>query len=272
MQVISGVAAPPKQRSPFINLLRAIRNILLALSVVGLIATNIATLMSDAIHRLFFDALSGMLYSMLADKASGLVRNSPSVVRKTDVSRRTTVLEAEKSQLAKQASHLEQDRNRLKGDFDTMSESNRKLKVDHDDLNTKHQTLTSDHQELQSTHQRLTTEHDDLRTKHVKLVSDHDALNAKHSNLVQVKARRDAAAKKVSSRVVPRVVHTATRAASSLPAKVVPLTGAAVAIGMTLWDIKDMCDTLRDINEMNEVFGQPLADTQKVCGIKVPSY
>lgn len=272
MQRPSAVEAHLKNRGTFINFLGAVRNMLLIFSIGGLIATNIATLMSDAIHGLAFDVLSRVLYSMLADKASGLLRSSPSVVRKTDVARRTTTLEAEKSQLAKQVSHLEQDRNKLKGDHDTLSETNRKLKADHDDLSNKHQALTSEHHDLQSKHQRLTSDNDDLRTKHGKLLNEHDVLNTKHSNLVQVQARKDAVAKKVSSRVAPRVIHTATRAASSLPAKVAPLAGAAVAVGMTLWDIKDMCDTLHDINEMNEIFGHPLADTQRVCGIKVPSF
>ncbi len=272
MQAQSALPAPPTQWVTFINLLGTARKMLVTLSILGLIATNIATLMSDAFHGLAFDALSRMLYSMLPDKASDLLRRSPTVVRKTDVARRTTVLEADKSQLARQVSHLEQDRNKLKGENETLSENSRKLKADHDDLNSKHQTLSSEHDGLKSKHQKLTTDHDDLRTRHGKLITDHDILNAKHSNLLQVQARRDAAAKKLSSRVAPRVIHTATRAASSLPAKVAPLAGAAVAVGMTLWDIKDMCDTLHDINEMNEVFGHPAADTQRVCGIKVPSF
>lgn len=258
VQEQSALPAPPTQRVTYINLLGTVRNMLVTFSILGLIATNIATLMSDAFHGLAFDALSRMLYSMFTDKAPDLLRRSPTVVRKKDVERLTSVLEAEKSQLVRQASHLEQDRNKLKGENNTLFENNRKLKADHDDLKSKHQ--------------KLTTDYDDQRSKHVKLLSDHGILNAQHSNLIQVQARRDAAAKKLSSRVAPRVIHTATRAASSLPVKVAPLAGAAVAVGMTLWDIKDMCDTLHDINEMNQVFGHPAADTQRVCGIRVPSF
>ena len=157
MQAQSALPAPPTQWVTFINLLGTARKMLVTLSILGLIATNIATLMSDAFHGLAFDALSRMLYSMLPDKASDLLRRSPTVVRKTDVARRTTVLEADKSQLARQVSHLEQDRNKLKGENETLSENSRKLKADHDDLNSKHQTLSSEHDGLKSKHQKLTT-------------------------------------------------------------------------------------------------------------------
>ncbi|WP_300441652.1 hypothetical protein [Zoogloea sp.] len=258
MQAQSALPAPPTQRVIYINFLGTARKILVTLSILVLIATNIATLMSDTFHGLAFDTLSRMLYSIFTDKASDLLRGSPIVVRKTDFVRLTTVIEAKESQLSRQVSHLEQDRNKLKGENNALSENNRKLKADYDDLNFKHK--------------KLTTDNDALRTKNVELAKYNDTLKTNNSELVQVQARRDAAAKKLSSSVAPRVIHTATRAASSLPAKVAPLAGAAVAVGMTLWDIKDMCDTLHDINEMNLAFGHPAADTRRVCGIKVPSF
>ncbi len=233
-------------------------------TIIGLLSTNIAALTSEVAHTALFDGLKQAIGFALAETiANRLLSNSPTEVRKTDVARRTAGLEAEKADLHRKINYSEVQNSSL-------SKEAGDLKQNYEKLEARHEKLSSDHQDLSDRHNRLTTEHGDLQGRHGRLVTEHNGLSSKHAKLIQVQSQRDAAAKKLSSRVAPRVINTATRAVSTLPEKVVPVVGTVVAVGMTLWDVKDMCETLRDINEMNAVFGYPSADEHRVCGIKVP--
>lgn len=269
------MAPPASEQTPLIKDTGLLGKIKLALSIstiVGLLSTNVATLTSEAAHTTLFDGLKQAIGYAIADAtANRLLSHSPTEVRKTDVARKTVALEAEKQALRNTAIVLEGEKQALTKERDVLDQHNQKLSAEHEDLKTKHQKLSADHQGLNERHNKLTADHDSLDQQHRKLTADHSELSTKHNQLLQTQAKRAAAAKKLSDSVAPRVVRTATRAVSSLPAKVAPLAGAALTAGMTLWDIKDMCDTLNDLNVMNVAFGHPKADVQKVCGMNIPS-
>ncbi|MFZ2972559.1 MAG: hypothetical protein WA049_07950 [Ferribacterium limneticum] len=239
--------------------------IVTTLSVIaGLLTTNVATLTNDAAHTSIFDGLKqAMSYAFTDNLANRLLNHSPNEARKSDVARRTTILETEKDILRRRSITLEQEKVAL-------VQQKQKISTEHDDLKSKHQKLATEQTELSNKHSKLTNDHAELNRSHNKLTADHNDLTTKHNKIVQTQEKQAATARKVSARIAPRIMHTATRSVSSLPARVAPLAGAALTVGMTLWEINDMCETLKDMNELNSAFGHTQIDANTVCGIRIP--
>jgi DNA repair exonuclease SbcCD ATPase subunit len=279
------LAPPTSNQSLFSRAWKRFKTWMFLSCICGLGSLNIATLTTDSIHTSSFEGLRETLGYIVTDTfADKLLNNSPTTNRKVDVAKKTTHLTAENHQLRNTVSSLENSTSKIIADQSDISNRYQKLAIEHDELKANHYKLATDHTELNTKHNRLTTDHHDqiakyqklatdhaeLNTKHSKLSFDHNDLNVKHTKTIQIQEAQATTAKKVASKIAPRVMHTATRAASSLPAKVAPLAGTAVTIGMTAWDIKDMCETLKDLNELNSAFGHPAINKDTVCGIKIP--
>ena len=72
-------------------------------------------------------------------------------------------------------------------------------------------------------------------------------------------------------RIFRRTATRATRDVGSLAAQSIPYIGIAALVGATVWDLKDSCDTVKDIQELKKAFKLKLDDENKVCGLEVPS-
>ena len=72
-------------------------------------------------------------------------------------------------------------------------------------------------------------------------------------------------------RIFRRTAARATRDVGSLAAQSIPYIGIAALVGATAWDLKDSCDTVKDIQELKKAFKLKLDDESKICGLKVPS-
>lgn len=110
-----------------------------------------------------------------------------------------------------------------------------------------------------------------IEKKRAALEKSHIEIEAKNAELTRTSQKRVAAVQKASKRLVARSLVNATRNVSSVGAEAIPLIGTAIIVGVTAWDVYDDCETLKDINEMNSVFGHEQEDQTKVCGIKVPT-
>ena len=79
--------------------------------------------------------------------------------------------------------------------------------------------------------------------------------------------------KNVSERIVKRTARNVTTNVSSIVGEAIPYVGIATVIAITALDVKDGCDTVRDINEMSKSLEiESIDDTENsVCGIKVPT-
>ncbi len=79
--------------------------------------------------------------------------------------------------------------------------------------------------------------------------------------------------KNVSQRIVKRTVRNVTTNVSSVVAETIPIVGVATVIAVTALDVKDGCDTVRDINEISKSLEiESIDDTENsVCGMKVPT-
>lgn len=225
-------------------------------TIFGLASLNLATLTNDSAHRAAFGGLEQMLGQLRylgADKAADKwLGHSPSKVRENDVAQKTTQLSAHNA-------HLQQKVDNLDG-------INKKTFSEKTELQGKHNKLSADHDELLTKHKKLSIDHDDLNVRHGKLSTE-------HTNLTRVSAARSAAAQRATSRIAPRLATTAARAVTTLPARAAPFVGTAIVVTVTTWEIIEMCETLKDLNEMNATFGHPAIDQSSICGLqfKIPA-
>lgn len=71
-----------------------------------------------------------------------------------------------------------------------------------------------------------------------------------------------------------RATRTATRSVGSVFGEAVPYFGTAVIIGVTALEVKDLCDTLKDMDALRQVFNPDLAPSEgstTVCTLEVPT-
>ena len=76
----------------------------------------------------------------------------------------------------------------------------------------------------------------------------------------------------VTERIAKRTSRGALRNLSSIPAEAVPIAGIAVVVGVTTWELIDACETMKDMNKLNDLMGNDVpVEEQTVCGIEPPS-
>ena len=116
------------------------------------------------------------------------------------------------------------------------------------------------------------------------------------------KIQQEKAIQKISSRVSKRTARGALRNVATMPAEVLPFIGLGVVVGITALEIKEACETMKDIDELNQLIGVADIDGEemrwdniswdnfswanisednattdnrtahKVCGIQMPSF
>ena len=81
-------------------------------------------------------------------------------------------------------------------------------------------------------------------------------------------------ARSAAKRTVARSVKSVKRGFATLAGKAVPFAGVAVSVGVTAWEIKDLCDTIRDMNGISREIdpSQPTVENETtVCSVPVPT-
>lgn len=199
----------------FAGIVGTVRRSLVAVVIISLVLTNIASVVSDRFHDALFGAISSVAAIGGTALAQRLLANSPTAKR---------AHAAEAATRSLQRKLVEQDT---------------KLR----DLGQRHAMLTGKHVELESQHRK--------------------ALEVNRSSSAKTKA--------LASRTRVRLARAVTRNTGALAAEAVPWVGLAVAVGVTALDVRDACETLKDLNENLAHLNQPLEDTAGVCGVKIPS-
>ncbi len=106
--------------------------------------------------------------------------------------------------------------------------------------------------------------------KYGALEKSHRALESKHVELKKVSAARSQVVKNISTRVARRSIANAGKNVASYAAEIVPVVGVAAITALTISDLYDDCQTLKDINELNVAFEHETTDDNTACGIKFP--
>lgn len=206
--------------------------------VVGLLALNIATLTNDRVHSAGYNLLERALGVALSAAALGdILANSPVRKKRAEIDVATRTVRAEK---------------------DALQASNKVLSAEQESMARKHK-------ELDERHRALSNEHADLQGKHKKLATDHDGLKGQSLKRAEV-------ARATSKRIGSKVVTVGARGVSTFLPRIVPYAGAALSATVLAWDIADLCDTMKALDDLDTAFDQPSAGQGKVCGLTVPTW
>ncbi len=82
------------------------------------------------------------------------------------------------------------------------------------------------------------------------------------------------AVENTSERVTRRITRGAIRNTGSVFGEALPLIGITVIVAATTWELKDACDTMDDLYQLDIAFNPENAvpaDRSEVCGLKVPT-
>jgi hypothetical protein len=86
---------------------------------------------------------------------------------------------------------------------------------------------------------------------------------------VAFKQKRINTVKSVSRRIASRTEKRAIKSVSLFIPRVTPLIGAAITATLTVMEINDDCQTLKELNELNVDFEVEKVDETTVCGINL---
>ena len=117
----------------------------------------------------------------------------------------------------------------------------------------------------------LTSRNKTLTDKHIELETSHHEVSKQHAELKTRNAKQALVAANVSKKIAARSAKAAARNLTSLAGEAVPILGTTLVVGITAWDIYDLCETMKDMNQINSALGIPLEDKQVVCGMKMPT-
>ena len=153
-----------------------------------------------------------------------------------------------------------------------------------EDLNLERQTQRQLRGQVAETTEELASQRAitrQLRGEVSELISDllltRRQLSDGASQLVSYRGERVAISEAVSEtadRISSRARNSATREIGSMAGESLPWVGTAVIVGVTALELKDLCDTITDMNELKRAFDPSLApsdDQLTVCSIEVPT-
>ena len=119
----------------------------------------------------------------------------------------------------------------------------------------------------------VTVKNHTAQRKHLE--SENSKLNNRLGTVSREKAemenRTRHAAKKAMRNVSARSARGVARNVAGAAGESLPVIGTAIVAGMVYMDVKDACDTLKDLNEMSRAVGIEPEDESKVCGVRVPT-
>ena len=208
------------------------RGWLMALLIIGLTASNIASVLSAGFHQALFDMVSSPLRLIAPMRAAKLLERSPTRVaqRATDklkaqVARSGRALAASKANARRVRANLAKALVREQGLSRALDVSKVKLATTAKRLETAQAAVTRHRQAFKGVRERTLTR----------------MLKAKAVNMV------------------------------SLPARTVPFAGVALTLGVAAYEIKTDCDMLADLDGLGATMGERQPDDGgQVCGLSIP--
>ncbi len=113
------------------------------------------------------------------------------------------------------------------------------------------------------------TVYSELTTK-IKTQDDKIQMLLKKQALASSAVKQIAAINSTSKRILNRSVIRASRNVGSLAVKLIPQFGVATVISIALLDLKDSCNTIKDLETLSETLGLSVEDELKemeLCGL-----
>ncbi|WP_154664685.1 hypothetical protein [Gemmobacter nectariphilus] len=145
-----------------------------------------------------------------------------------------------------------------------------------DDIRTKELRIVGLSDELRKNEIRIASLSDDLDQRDARIRSLTDD-TTRRADIVFYRGARTSLSEAVhdtNGRIARRTATAATRNASSVVAEAIPYLGIAAMLAVTAYDLKDSCDTIKDLHALDvaidptKEFGE---EETAVCGLSVPT-
>lgn len=107
-----------------------------------------------------------------------------------------------------------------------------------------------------------------LKIERENIIKSH---NTERDRSQKATEKHKASVSRFSGQLTPRMAKLVGRNVSSLAAEAVPMAGIAVLVTVTGWDVYDACQTMKDLNQLNENLDLPHVGDAAVCGVHVPT-
>lgn len=215
---------------------------MLAVLVLVLGATNIATVVSVTSHTLAFDLIERALLTFGANVAESLLKASPTREVQQKVRKATENLADENQKLAAR---------------------NKQLLAQGADAESRRVKAVAESEVHKAAHAKAMAEAEVHKTAHAKVSAELDDQVRKRGT----DAKR---AKEMATSVRARLATGVSRNVAAIPAEAVPYIGIGVNLSVTALDVYDACQTMREINELMKLLGQGVENAD-FCGVKVPT-
>lgn len=117
----------------------------------------------------------------------------------------------------------------------------------------------------------------DLAAERIASKKIRNQLTETTSDLVTYRGRRMAVNEAVdltANGISKRAVKSSSRSITSMAGEAIPYVGTAVIVGVTALELKDLCDTIMDMNELRRAFNPELQLSENdttVCSMRVPT-
>ncbi len=122
---------------------------------------------------------------------------------------------------------------------------------------------------LDERHAELEAANRDLAEKLREMEKANKELAASVAGLKQTLSANQAATRKFSGNLSRRVYRNVSRHVAGMPAVAIPYVGAGVTAAMTGLDIREGCESLRELNEMNRAMQLEPENEAPVCAMQV---
>lgn len=145
-----------------------------------------------------------------------------------------------------------------------------------DDIRSKELRIASLSDELGDSKRKIASLSDDIAQRDVRIRSLTDNA-ARQADMVMYRGAKTSLSEAVTDtngRIARRTATAATRNASSVVAEAIPYVGIAAMLAVTAYDLKDSCDTIKDLHALDvaidptKEFGE---QETAVCGLGVPT-
>jgi len=114
-----------------------------------------------------------------------------------------------------------------------------------------------------------------LSTRNKKLEAENKKFRNENRKLIaerKVRLQKLSDARKISRKIAKRTVRNVTANLTSMVGEATPYIGIGLVVASTFLDVKDGCDTMRDVNEILVMLEDDQGeDANQVCGVSVPT-
>lgn len=111
----------------------------------------------------------------------------------------------------------------------------------------------------------------ELEAAQRELEKTNKELTTGNARLKQSLASSQAAARRFSGQLARRTYRNVSRHVAGMPAVAIPYVGAGVTAAMTALDIREGCEALRELNEMNRAMQIEAENEAPVCAMQTGS-